>query len=87
MIEFKCFSSCGIDFNDLNAEQRKKWDGFKVYKESKLAQAMFAKELSERLKGMEGFFLSFSFFFFDSLWYAELFFHYFSFIFNKWIVI
>ncbi|KHN86768.1 Retinol dehydrogenase 13 [Toxocara canis] len=42
--------NCAIDFDDLNAEHRKKWDGFKVYKESKLAQAMFAKELSERLK-------------------------------------
>ncbi|VDK45982.1 unnamed protein product, partial [Cylicostephanus goldi] len=38
---------CDIDFDDLNAEHRKKYDGFEVYKQSKLAAAMFAKELSE----------------------------------------
>ncbi|WKY09236.1 hypothetical protein Q1695_001974 [Nippostrongylus brasiliensis] len=42
---------CDLDFDDLNAESRKKYDGFEVYKQSKLAAAMFARELSERLKG------------------------------------
>ncbi|WKX89384.1 hypothetical protein Q1695_008774 [Nippostrongylus brasiliensis] len=42
---------CELDFDDLNAESRKKYDGFEVYKQSKLAAAMFARELSERLKG------------------------------------
>ncbi|WKY06016.1 hypothetical protein Q1695_006314 [Nippostrongylus brasiliensis] len=41
---------CELDFDDLNAESRKKYDGFEVYKQSKLAAAMFARELSERLK-------------------------------------
>ncbi|KHJ88092.1 hypothetical protein OESDEN_12119, partial [Oesophagostomum dentatum] len=41
---------CNLDFEDLNAEHRKKYDGFEVYKQSKLAAAMFAKELAERLK-------------------------------------
>lgn len=42
---------CNINFDDLNSENRKKWDGYEIYKESKLAQAMFAKELAERVKG------------------------------------
>ncbi|KAJ1349370.1 Riboflavin biosynthesis protein RibBA [Parelaphostrongylus tenuis] len=42
---------CQLDFDDLNASNRKKYDGFEVYKQSKLAAAMFARELSERLKG------------------------------------
>ncbi|VDO85991.1 unnamed protein product [Heligmosomoides polygyrus] len=41
---------CELDFDDLNASSRKKYDGFEVYKQSKLAAAMFARELSERLK-------------------------------------
>ncbi|VDL74210.1 unnamed protein product [Nippostrongylus brasiliensis] len=44
---------CELDFDDLNAESRKKYDGFEVYKQSKLAAAMFARELSERLKASE----------------------------------
>ena len=43
--------NCDIDFDDLNAEQKAKFDGYNIYKQSKLAQAMFAKELSERVKG------------------------------------
>ncbi|MFH4976669.1 hypothetical protein AB6A40_003378 [Gnathostoma spinigerum] len=43
--------NCSVNFDDLNSEHRKKWDGFNIYKESKLAQALFVKELSERLKG------------------------------------
>nr|CDJ84282.1 Short-chain dehydrogenase reductase SDR domain containing protein [Haemonchus contortus] len=42
---------CELDFEDLNASSRKKYDGFEVYKQSKLAAAMFARELAERLKG------------------------------------
>uniref|UniRef100_A0A0K0FF79 Dehydrogenase/reductase SDR family member 12 (inferred by orthology to a human protein) n=1 Tax=Strongyloides venezuelensis TaxID=75913 RepID=A0A0K0FF79_STRVS len=41
---------CNLDINDLNCE-KDKFDGFKVYKKSKLAEALFAKELSERVKG------------------------------------
>ncbi|KAK5974630.1 DeHydrogenases Short chain [Trichostrongylus colubriformis] len=41
---------CELNFDDLNAESRKKYDGFEVYKQSKLAAAMFARELAERLK-------------------------------------
>ena len=41
---------CDIDFDNLNNETEK-FDGYEVYKKSKLAQAMFAKELSERVKG------------------------------------
>uniref|UniRef100_A0A0N5BC60 Retinol dehydrogenase 13 n=1 Tax=Strongyloides papillosus TaxID=174720 RepID=A0A0N5BC60_STREA len=40
---------CNLDINDLNSE-KDKFDGFKVYKKSKLAEALFAKELSERVK-------------------------------------
>ncbi|CEF61007.1 Dehydrogenase/reductase SDR family member 12 [Strongyloides ratti] len=42
-------NDCKIDFDDLNIEKQK-FDGFNVYKKSKLAVALFAKELSERLK-------------------------------------
>lgn len=42
---------CELNFDDLNAENRPKFDGYDIYKQSKLAQAMFAKELSERVKG------------------------------------
>uniref|UniRef100_A0A914Z6S3 Uncharacterized protein n=1 Tax=Panagrolaimus superbus TaxID=310955 RepID=A0A914Z6S3_9BILA len=42
---------CDLDLDDLNAENRVKFNGYDVYKQSKLAQAMFAKELSERIKG------------------------------------
>uniref|UniRef100_A0A1I7XPA3 Retinol dehydrogenase 14 n=1 Tax=Heterorhabditis bacteriophora TaxID=37862 RepID=A0A1I7XPA3_HETBA len=41
---------CDLDFNDLNAENRNKYDGYEVYKQSKLAAAIFARELSDRLK-------------------------------------
>lgn len=47
----KFISRCDLDFDDLNAEKRTKYDGFEVYKQSKLAAAMFAKELSEKVKG------------------------------------
>ena len=40
-----------MDFSNLNAEGEKKYDGYDVYKKSKLANAMFAKELAHRLKG------------------------------------
>lgn len=43
--------SCALHFDDLNSEHRKKFDGYEAYKESKLCQAMFAKELADRLKG------------------------------------
>ncbi|PIO59624.1 hypothetical protein TELCIR_18909 [Teladorsagia circumcincta] len=42
---------CELDFDDLNAASRKKYDGYEVYKQSKLAAAMFARELAERVKG------------------------------------
>lgn len=41
--------NCKVNFDDLNNEVEK-FDGFKVYKESKLAEALFVKELAERLK-------------------------------------
>uniref|UniRef100_A0A0N4Z8P0 Retinol dehydrogenase 13-like n=1 Tax=Parastrongyloides trichosuri TaxID=131310 RepID=A0A0N4Z8P0_PARTI len=44
-------NDCKIDFDDLNNDNVKKFDGFKAYKSSKLAEAIFAKELNERLKG------------------------------------
>ncbi|TKR69710.1 hypothetical protein L596_021830 [Steinernema carpocapsae] len=40
-----------VNVEDLNREEPKKWDGYEAYKASKLAQALFAKELSERVKG------------------------------------
>ncbi|KAK0408065.1 hypothetical protein QR680_003756 [Steinernema hermaphroditum] len=40
-----------INVDDLNREEPKKWDGYNAYKASKLAQALFAKELAERVKG------------------------------------
>lgn len=42
---------CEVNLDDFNSEHCKKWDGYNVYKESKLALAAFAKELSERVKG------------------------------------
>ncbi|KJH47000.1 oxidoreductase, short chain dehydrogenase/reductase family protein [Dictyocaulus viviparus] len=42
---------CQLNFDDLNSSSCKKYNGFNVYKQSKLAAAMFARELSERLKG------------------------------------
>ncbi|PAV72457.1 hypothetical protein WR25_02644 [Diploscapter pachys] len=39
-----------LDFSNLNAEDEKKYDGYDAYKKSKLANAMFAKELALRLK-------------------------------------
>ncbi|KAE9550805.1 hypothetical protein FO519_005977 [Halicephalobus sp. NKZ332] len=41
---------CDIDFDDLNNDKKEKFDGYEVYKQTKLAQAMFAKELSEKVK-------------------------------------
>ncbi|CAI4225321.1 unnamed protein product [Auanema sp. JU1783] len=43
--------NCEIQMDDLNSEKKKKFDGFEVYKQSKLASAMFAYELSQRLAG------------------------------------
>ncbi|CAD6198363.1 unnamed protein product [Caenorhabditis auriculariae] len=43
--------NCDINFDDLNAEHMKKYDGYDVYKHSKLAAALFARELSDRTKG------------------------------------
>ncbi|CAJ0585949.1 unnamed protein product, partial [Mesorhabditis spiculigera] len=42
--------ACELNIDDLNAAERKKFDGYEIYKETKLANALFAKELSERLK-------------------------------------
>lgn len=41
---------CDLKLGDLNAEQEKKFDGYEVYKHSKLASALFSKELSDRIK-------------------------------------
>ncbi|CAI2352958.1 unnamed protein product [Caenorhabditis sp. 36 PRJEB53466] len=41
---------CDLKVADLNAEQEKKFDGYEVYKHSKLASALFARELSDRLR-------------------------------------
>ncbi|CAL2047505.1 unnamed protein product [Caenorhabditis brenneri] len=40
---------CDLKMEDLNSEHEKKFDGYEVYKHSKLASALFSKELSERL--------------------------------------
>lgn len=40
---------CDLKLADLNSEHEKKFDGYEVYKHSKLASALFSKELSERL--------------------------------------
>ncbi|EFP04944.1 CRE-DHS-24 protein [Caenorhabditis remanei] len=41
---------CDLNLGDFNSEGAKKFDGYEVYKHSKLASALFSKELSERLK-------------------------------------
>ncbi|CAI5453244.1 unnamed protein product [Caenorhabditis angaria] len=41
---------CDLKLEDLNSEHAKKFDGYEVYKHSKLASAIFSKELSERVK-------------------------------------
>ena len=46
-----CFFSSAFDLQNLNSEdESKKFDGFATYKSTKLATALFASELAERLK-------------------------------------
>lgn len=41
-----------LDLDKLNnADESTKYDGYDTYKNSKLAELVFAKELAERLKG------------------------------------
>lgn len=43
-------NKCEINFEDFNFENRGTWFAFPNYKETKLAQTLFAKELSDRIK-------------------------------------
>ncbi len=42
-----------MDFNDLMSDKKKMWDGVvnDLYQNSKLANALFSKELAKRLQG------------------------------------
>lgn len=50
---FKKIFRLNFDLNKLNDIcETDKFDGYNVYRNSKLAELMFAKELSQRLKGI-----------------------------------